>query len=224
MFFGHVQIIIICIMLVINFTVHWRLKRLFKRFEDVTIKINLTGAQLVSTLLSKINMRDITVEQVEGEMTDHYDPSKKIIRLSAATFHSKSITANAVAAYMVGFAVQHKNGYSWLALRSSLQPFGTLISTLTFPLIIIAIVFHSTTMLKIGTVGLILSFLIALLCMPVHIHCKRLAFKGLKRFGLIIGPELDWMNRLLNAASVTYILAPIMAFVQLFRLIFKRHE
>ena len=118
-----------------------RMRSTFSRYSRVQSRSGLTGMQAAQEILRRAGIYDVRVERVAGNLTDHYDPRSKVLRLSDSTYHSTSLAAVGVAAHECGHAMQHAQGYAPLKIRGSLVPLANMGSTLAWPLIIIGLIF-----------------------------------------------------------------------------------
>ncbi len=121
-----------------------RIKTTFTKYSKVTNSKGLTGAEVARRILAEHNITDVKVLQTSGSLTDHYDPVRKVVRLSTPVYDSKSISALSVAAHEVGHAIQHNKGYFPLHVRNSVFPITSIASMAAIPLMIMGLYFSST--------------------------------------------------------------------------------
>ena len=162
------------------------------------------------------------VEHVSGNLTDHYDPRSKVLRLSDSTYSSPSVAAIGVAAHECGHAVQHAKGYAPLNLRSALVPIANFGSTIAWPLIIIGFLFNNQTsqlLINIGILAFSLAVLFQIVTLPVEFNASSRALAILGDTGMLQSEELSMTRKVLSAAALTYVASAASAILQLLRLV-----
>jgi uncharacterized protein len=192
----------------------FRVKGTFNKFSQVRSARGMTGAQAARSILDSAGLRDVAVERSGGFLSDHYDPRSKTLRLSDATFASPSVAALGVAAHEAGHALQDQQNYAPLRLRSSLVPavqFGSWLG----PIIFMAGLFLSSTIgTSLAWVGLAIfgvSAVFALVTLPVEFDASKRAKQILVAQGILGEQEMVGVNRVLDAAALTYVAAAIQA-------------
>lgn len=157
------------------------------------------------------------IEEVEGWLSDHYDPSSRTLRLSPEVFRSRSITAVGIAAHEAGHALQHQHGYAWMSLRSAIVPLASAGSWLAVPLLILGGVLKSLALIKIGIVAFAGIVAFQFVTLPVEFNASSRARHALSTLGVIGRPEeFDGVQAVLGAAAMTYVAATVSALSQLF--------
>jgi len=162
------------------------------------------------------------VEQVSGNLSDHYDPKHKVLRLSDSTYHSTSVAAVGVAAHECGHALQDAKGYAPLGIRSALVPAANFGSMIAWPLIIIGLLFTGETSSLFINLGIILfsvSVLFQLVTLPVEFNASRRALQVLGDSNLLYEDEMRGARKVLSAAALTYVAAAAAAILQLLRIV-----
>ena len=160
------------------------------------------------------------IEHVHGDLTDHYDPRKKVLRLSDSVYGSNSIAAIGVAAHECGHAIQHQESYAPLKLRSSLVPVAQIGSTIAWPLILIGVlVTYSQPLINFGIILFSTAVLFQLVTLPVEFNASSRAVQRLGEAGILHNEELSQSKKVLNAAALTYVAAAAATILQLLRLI-----
>jgi len=192
----------------------FRVKGTFNKFSQVRSARGMTGAQAARSILDSVGLRDVAVERSGGFLSDHYDPRSKTLRLSDATYGSPSVAALGVAAHEAGHALQDQQNYAPLRLRSSLVPavqFGSWLG----PIIFMAGLFLSSTIgTSLAWVGLAIfgvSAVFALVTLPVEFDASKRAKQILVAQGILGEQEMVGVNRVLDAAALTYVAAAIQA-------------
>lgn len=180
----------------------------------------MTGGQAAERILRYAGIHDVRVEHVRGRLSDHYDPSHKVLRLSDDTYHSTSVAALGVAAHECGHAVQHQKGYGPLRLRSMLVPAANLGSGLGIPLILLGVFLGLYSVLvPLGIWIFSLSVLFQLVTLPVEFNASSRALELLQNCGLTDGQETQYCKKVLSAAALTYVAAAASSILQLLRLV-----
>ena len=189
----------------------------------------LTGAQTARMILDRNNLTNVRVEPVAGQLTDHYDPRSKVIRLSEGNFRSNSIAAVSVAAHEVGHAIQDASGYVPMKLRAGLFPIVSFAGQLWFPLFFLAIIMGIGTatgqlfvQLAVIAFAGILAFHVVTL--PVEINASTRAYGILTRYGILSHSEAGGTKRVLAAAAFTYIAAALTSLLTLLYLLMLSRE
>ena len=175
-----------------------------------------------SRILMQAGIRDVRVEHVSGNLTDHYDPRSKILRLSDATYNSNSVAAVGVAAHECGHAIQHEKGYVPLAIRGSLVPVANFGSTIAWPLIVIGLVMNSNMsalLLNLGILGFSFAVLFQLVTLPVEFNASGRALKILGNSGILYEDEVRDTRKVSTAAALTYVAGATSAILQLLRIV-----
>ena len=194
----------------------------FRRYSRVRCHCGLTGSQAAERILNQAGIYDVSVERVSGNLTDHYDPKNKVLRLSDATYGSDSIAAIGVAAHECGHAIQHQKNYVPLTLRTAIVPVANIGSTLAWPLILIGLFFNRSTgamLINLGILCFSFAVLFQLVTLPVEFNASRRALHILGEQGILSDSELPYTRKVLKAAALTYVASAAAAILQLLRLV-----
>lgn len=196
----------------------------FNKYSKIPSHIGMTGAEAARRIMEQNGIYDVSVERVSGNLTDHYDPSKKVLRLSDNVYSSSSIAAIGVAAHETGHAIQHANGYAPLSIRSLLVPAANIGSRLAFPLILLGIIFSFSSYMgnSLITAGIILfgvSVLFTLITLPVEFNASRRAINCLEDSRILYDDEIVGARKVLSAAAMTYVASAAVALANFLRLI-----
>jgi len=194
----------------------------FNKYSRVRSASGMTGAQAALRILSISGIHDVRVEHISGNLSDHYDPRSKVLRLSDSTYASTSVAAIGVAAHECGHAVQHAKGYAPLSIRSALVPAANIGSTLAWPLILIGLFFNNSTsalLLNIGIIAFSLAVLFQLVTLPVEFNASSRALGILGDSGMLGTEELGMAKSVLFAAALTYVAGAASSILQLLRII-----
>ncbi len=196
-----------------------RVNSTFRRYSGMRSMTGMTGAQAARKLLDYNGLSNVRIEHVRGSLTDHYDPSSKVLRLSDATFASGSVAAIGVAAHECGHAVQDMENYGPLKLRSALVPAANLGSRIGLPLVFLGLLLGmNSTLATVGVWVFSLSVLFQLVTLPVEFNASGRALRMLEDYRILTPEENGCCRKVLNAAALTYVAGAATAILQLFRL------
>lgn len=200
----------------------------FSRYSKVRARSGMTGEQ-VARALAHSNGLNVTVHEVKGTLSDHYDPVKKTINLSPEIYRGTSIAALSVAAHETGHAVQDKTGYGFLKLRHALVPITQIGSNMAIPLFIIGMLLSAGSsssvgwfLMNLGIIFFTVAVAFQIITLPVEFNASSRARQMLVREGYISGDEASGVKSMLNAAAMTYVAATAVAVFQLLRLLVIR--
>ncbi len=191
----------------------------FAKFQRVPARIGLTGAMLARRMLDSRGLNDIPIERVNGKLSDHYDPSQRVLRLSEGVYDSTSIAALGVAAHETGHALQHQEQYAPLTLRTAIVPVVGFGSNLSWPIFLAGLIFSWEPLLLAGIILFALAVLFSLITLPVEFNASSRALATLSSGGYLDADEMVGANKVLRAAAMTYVAAAIGAILQLIRLL-----
>ncbi|MCR5754162.1 MAG: zinc metallopeptidase, partial [Acetatifactor sp.] len=167
---------------------------------------------------------DVRVERVSGNLTDHYSPREKVLRLSDSVYSSTSVAAVGVAAHECGHAIQHQHGYAPLKLRSLSVPLANIGSTLSWPIIVLGLIFSWYSVVDLGILLFVVVVFFQFITLPVEINASRRALGVLEKDGILGSQELGGARKVLIAAAFTYVAALLNAILQLLRLVLIRNS
>lgn len=194
----------------------------FRRYSEVPSGTGYTGAQIAAELLRRRGITDVKIEPVQGMLGDHYDPRTKVLRLSPEVFGSNSLAAIGVAAHETGHAVQHREGYTPLALRSAIVPIATIGTNAAWILFILGLVTSSPRLIDLGIVLFLGYVAFALITLPVEFNASNKAVALLQGEGFVLPQEAQGVRAVLNAAALTYVAAAAVAVFNLLRMVMLR--
>ena len=200
--------ILVMIGVVICLLASAKMNSTFSKYSRVRSHSGMTGKEAAEALLHREGIYDVRVEYVAGNLTDHYDPRSKVLRLSDATYQQTSVAAIGVAAHECGHAIQHARGYAPLSIRSALVPVANFGSSIAWPLIIIGLIMNSQTsqlFLNLGVIAFSMAVLFQIVTLPVELNASRRALKILGNTGMLYPDEVRETRKVLTAAALTYI-------------------
>lgn len=199
-------------------------KGTYQRYAKVPSSLGMTGSQVAKAILSKMGITDVTVEPVDGVLTDHYDPSAKAVRLSSGIYNSNSLAAAAVAAHECGHVLQDKRSYKFMNVRASLVPAANIGSQLGPWLVIGGIFLNamagvSSIFITLGIVLFAAAIAFHIVTLPVEFDASNRALKLIDELGILQGEEHKGAKAVLQAAAWTYVATAVYAVLQLIQLI-----
>lgn len=189
----------------------------FNKYLRVQSRSGHTGSEVARAILDRNGLNDIGVETIGGNLTDHYDPRTRVVRLSRNVYSGRSVAAVSVAAHEVGHALQHSEGYFPLILRNNIAPIAGIGARFVWILILLGLII-SPVLIEVGILLYIAVVLFQIVTLPVEFNASKRALYQLED-GIIYGDEIDSSKNVLKAAALTYVAATIVALAQLLRLL-----
>ena len=212
----HWSFVILIPGMLLTFWAQSRIRGEYERYSRIQSSLGMTGAQVAQTILSRMGVTNVKVEPVGGQLTDHYDPNAKAVRLSQGIYSSSSLAAAAVAAHECGHVLQDVQGYQFMNLRASLVPVANLGSQLG-PMLIMAGIFMGQIpmLLNLGILLFAGSIAFHIVTLPVEFDASRRALKLIDELGILQGEENRGARAVLGAAALTYVATAIYSLLQL---------
>ena len=198
-----------------------RVNSTFSRYSTVRSHLGMTGKEAAEQILHRNGIYDVQVIHIPGNLTDHYNPSKKTLGLSDTVYNSSSVAAIGVAAHECGHAVQHATGYAPLSIRGALVPVANIGSMAAWPLIIIGLLLNGQTSALFINLGILLftaAVLFQIVTLPVEFNASGRAIKVLETSGMLYPEEVESVKKVLGAAALTYVASAAAMILQLLRL------
>jgi hypothetical protein len=227
--FFHPSYLILIPGMILMFWAQQRVKATYEKYADMRSSLGMTGAQVAKTILQRMGIHDVTVEQVAGELTDHYDPSAKVVRLSESVYASSSLAAAAIAAHECGHVLQDVRGYQFMNIRASLVPVANIGANFG-PMMVMAGLFLtslgslSVVFINIGIALFASAILFHIVTLPVEFDASSRALRLIDELGILQGEENLGARKVLNAAAWTYVATAIYAALQLVQLLLIRGD
>ena len=214
------------ISLIITLLAQFFVSSSYSKYKKVKNERNLTGREAARYLLDKHDLNDIKVVETSGYLTDHYDPSKRVIRLSSDVYRGTSIASVSVACHECGHAIQDKENYLFLRIRSKLVPLVNFSSYAGYVAIALGCLFGSLNLIWVGIIAELVILLFQLIALPVEIDASKRAMKELDYSHFFNSKELKQGKTMLIAAALTYVASVVTTLIQILRLIlmFGRRE
>ena len=221
MFFYDPTYFIVLPALIFAMVAQYRVSSTFNKYSRVGNRRNVTAQEVVQQILNENGVHDVTIERVGGNLTDHFDPRSKVIRLSDTVYNSTSVAAIGVAAHEAGHAVQYAEEYFPIRLRNFIIPVTQIGSKMAVPLVILGLIFN-TSMSWLITAGILLYTAVVFfqaVTLPVEFNASRRALKILEERYILEEDETKMARKVLGAAAMTYVAAMFSALMQLLRLL-----
>ena len=205
--------------MILSLIVQFKMRSTYAKYSGVTARSGLTGAEMARRVLRDNGVTDVDVVPVSGELTDHYDPRARVIRLSTGVYGSNSIAALGVAAHEAGHAVQHSEAYAPLRIRNNMVPAVNLASSMSWWIFIIGLFADMPAFLYGGIILFSLATLFHLITLPVELNASRRAVVALTGTGALNEREIDGTRKVLSAAAMTYLAALVASIASLLRMV-----
>ncbi|MNW37487.1 putative neutral zinc metallopeptidase [compost metagenome] len=215
------DIMLIPILLAFGLSVwaQFRVKGTFNKWAKVENSYGLTGHDAARRMLDSNGLYDVPIEPVRGTLSDHYDPIKRVVRLSEPVYYERTISAVAVACHEVGHAIQHKESYPMLVLRHKMFPVVNFASGIAPFLLLAGIIFQAFNLIGLGIIFFAAAVLFQLVTLPVEFNASSRARKIMLSQGYVTQNEERGVGKVLNAAALTYVAAALISLLELIRYI-----
>lgn len=219
MFFDPWYFVAIAPAVILGMWAQWRIRSAYS--QGMQVRAPLSGAAAARHVLDSAGLQSVPVEQTPGRMSDHYDPRQRVIRLSPEVYSSSTMTAVGIAAHEAGHAIQHATGYAPLAIRNAAVPLANFGSNISFLLIILGAVFTSFHLIWLGIIAFAGIVLFQLINLPVEFNATSRAKQQLVQLGIANQQGMQYVNKVLNAAALTYVAATLQSLLTLLYLIMR---
>lgn len=204
---------------VISMIASAKVKSTYGKYGKVGSHGGMTATEAARTILDNAGLRHVRIERISGDLTDHYSPKEMVLRLSDTTINSTSIAAIGVAAHECGHAIQHAEHYAPLTIRNTIVPVVNLGSRLSWPMILLGLLFSISGLLDLGILFFSFSLLFQIITLPVEFNASSRALRILDQSNMLYDEELKGARKVLSAAAMTYVAAAIASLLSLLRLI-----
>jgi len=205
--------------ILLAFWAQMKVNSTFKKYSGVETGRNVTGAQAAENVLRANGVTNVRIERVSGNLTDHYDPKTNVIRLSDSVYSSTSVAAVGVACHEAGHALQYANGYFPIKVRTAIIPICNIGSMLSWPLVLIGLLFNSSYLANLGIIFFMIATLFQVVTLPVEFNASGRAMSAMKSTYILSDSELKGAKKVLSAAAMTYVAALAVSLAQLLRLV-----
>ena len=191
----------------------------YNRYKKEKNTCKLTGQEVARRILDENGLQDIHIVEIKGELTDHYDPTRKVVRLSTDIFHGDTVAAAAVAAHECGHAIQDKENYTFLRIRSAIYPVVNVATSVSYYIILIGFLFQALKLVYLGIGLTCCGLLFQLVTLPVEFDASKRALNKLEEYHLLAEVEIEGAKNVLSAAALTYVAGVMASILQILRLL-----
>lgn len=205
--------------LIISLWAQIKIKSSYAKYSRVYSRNGYTGGQVARMILDAYGLYDIPIYTIRGHLTDHYDPSKRIVNLSSDVYNSSSLASIGVAAHEIGHAIQHSVGYTPIKIRMALVPIANIGSQASWLLFFVGIVMSFTPLVNFGIILFSATVIFQIITLPVEFNASKRAVEILSAKSILYEDEIKGARSVLNSAALTYVAAAVMAIAQLLRLL-----
>ena len=213
------DIVLLILIIVLPLIAQAKVKSAYNKYSKIENKAHLTGKDVARMILDKNGLSNVQIGQVAGELSDHYDPKSKYVNLSKKIYEDTSIASLAVAAHECGHAIQDKEAYSYLTLRSKMVPVVNITSKIASVFIIIGFISQILDIITIGIVLLMVGLFFQLITLPVEFDASKRARLQLESCGLVVNEDIQGTKKVLDAAALTYVAGFLATALQILRLV-----
>lgn len=229
MYIDYTYIVLVLPAVLLSLWASWNVKHTFKKYSKVHNSRGLTGADAARRVLDANGLRNVPVERISGELSDHYDPEAGVVRLSDSVWGSTTTAAVGVACHEVGHAIQNAEDYLPVRIRQAIIPATNLGAKLSVPLLIAGLVLcgFAPKLIYLSYAGVALYSLCAifqLVTLPTEFDASRRALRSIESLGLLDGEEYQGAKKVLTAAALTYVAALATTLMQLLRFIIMLND
>jgi len=216
MFFDPVYLLFVGPTMLLAMWAQMKVKGSYSKWSQVAASSRMTGAQAASRMLQSAGVTDVSIEPVQGYLSDHYDPRSKKLRLSPGVYQGQSVAAMGIACHEAGHALQHAQGYGALALRNAIVPVANIGSWLAWPMIFGGMLLQMQGLALLGIVAFSMLVLFQIITLPVEFDASNRAKRQIQTLGIVQSQaEAGGVASVLNAAALTYVAATITAIATL---------
>lgn len=191
----------------------------YKKYKARPNERKLSGFEVARKILDANGLEGIHIVEVGGQLSDHYDPKRKVVRLSTDVFHNETIASASIAAHEVGHALQHDKGYKPMIVRNSLFPFVNITSYVAYVVLVIALILQAVNLIWIAVGLMAFSLLFQLITLPVEFDATKRAKEELKKNNLISSQEMPGVEKMLNSAALTYVASLTASLLEVLRIV-----
>lgn len=213
------DLILLLLIIVIPLIASFAVNSTYRKYLKVKSQKDLSGQEVARMILDKHGMQDVYVVATPGFLTDHYDPKRKTVRLSQAVFDGTSVASVAVAAHECGHAIQDKEKYGFMRFRSFIFPFVNVVSSISYYLILIALIFEAFDLLYLGIGCALFGLLFHIVTLPVEINASKRAKEELNKLHIVNANEAKGVKAVLTSAAMTYVAGVLTQALQIIRLL-----
>ena len=214
-----ISIIIIVVAMLITGGAQAYISSNYKKYKEIRVKSGKTGFDVAREILDRNGLSKVLILETEGELTDHYDPSKKVVKLSHDIYHGNSIASVSVASHECGHAIQDKNGYAFLRFRNTIIPLVNFSTKIGYLAIVLGIVLSLAKLMWVGIAFEVIILLFQLVTLPVEFNASSRALKLIKEYGIVTNDEHSGAKKMLTSAALTYVAGVLSTLAEILRYI-----
>ena len=211
--------ILILLIILIPLIAQVKISSSYNRYKKENNTCKLTGQEVARRILDENGLQDIHIVEIKGELTDHYDPTRKVVRLSTDIFHGDTVAAAAVAAHECGHAIQDKENYTFLRIRSAIYPVVNVATSVSYYIILIGFLFQALKLVYLCIGLTCCGLLFQLVTLPVEFDASKRALNKLEKYHLLAEVEIEGAKNVLSAAALTYVAGVMASILQILRLL-----
>lgn len=213
------ELLVFGLMLVIPTLAQIGIKANYSKYLKVASKQGLSGQEVARKILDKNGLNNIHIVEVEGQLSDHYDPTRKVVRLSHDIFHGETVASMSVAAHECGHVIQDKVGYTFFKVRSAIVPVVNFATSISYYIIMAGLAMQLLKLFYIGVALTAAGLVFQLVTLPVELDASKRAREELENMGMVDTSESKGVKKMLKSAAMTYVAGVITAALQIFRLL-----
>ncbi len=191
----------------------------YKKYKQILVKSGKSGFDVAREILDRNGLSKVLILETQGELTDHYDPSKKVVKLSHDIYHGQTIAAVSVASHECGHAIQDKNGYAFLRFRNTIVPLVNFSTKIGYLAIVVGVILSLAKLVWVGIAFEVIILLFQLVTLPVEFNASSRALKLIKEYGIVTNDEHDGAKKMLTSAALTYVAGVLSAAAEILRLL-----
>ena len=214
-----ISIIIIVVAMLITGGAQAYISSNYRKYKQIAVKSGKSGFDVAREILDKNGLSKVLILEVQGELSDHYDPSKKVVKLSHDIYHGKSIASVSVASHECGHAIQDKNGYAFLRFRNMIIPLVNFSTKIGYLAIVLGIVLSLAKLMYVGIAFEVIILLFQLVTLPVEFNASSRALKLIKEYGIVNEDEHSGAKKMLTSAALTYVAGVLATLAEILRYI-----
>lgn len=218
-FIDYWYIVLVLPVMIASLIIQGIMRSTYKKYSDVYVGTGITGAEMARRVLNENGVYDVSVSAIDGELSDHYDPRSRVIKLSREVYNGKSVSALGVACHEAGHAIQHAESYFPLVARNSFVPVVNVCSGISWFVLLIGLFMGSELMINLGIILFSTAAIFQFITLPVEFNASRRAIRALRDSNHLSDEEIQGTKKVLTAAAMTYVAALAASLASLLRLI-----
>lgn len=213
------DLLILIAILIIPAIAQANISKNYQKYLNTSTKVKLSGVEVARKILDANGLKDVYVVETKGTLSDHYDPTRKVVRLSKEIFHGESIASVSVAAHECGHAIQDKEGYGPLRFRSFIYPIVNVATSISYFIILMGLLMQALNLLYLGIALTATGLIFQIVTLPVEFDASNRALKELESLKIVTKSEKDGAREMLKSAALTYVAGVLASILQIIRLL-----